>query len=527
MAAAAHSYTLQLSSALSDQVTAEHYLKDLEPAISVPYLAQPRAQLEQLAFVNSFTNVDSDRYKNNKVILAWRTAPHTHDGADKTAPSAWNTYTMTLDDGHYTLPSLELHMAKKLYEDTLQVTSFNNDIAQYAPGKGSLWGDMDAYTRAAPESTDIEITATAKVDQGATSFEVESIKYYEGNVLRAVTGAKPPACLIGTCKGGGGYTFDGSVVTDITYNKTTKKYVITMSGGASDDVISGAIKFNTPAAASSLSYAYGLGGLALPTLNADSGWSDAPHGQELEMVARTWGTPAMTAIVDVDATTAQYDRKAHPFNFSVDLTTSRLTYLSSWPGVYVCKGSTLFTQGLGFDEKNLATVPNADGSTGPSNTEMAQQNPWATADGSVSAADKRTFFTSTGEVKLNRVRSVEFHCPTLCGSSYAQDTTTAGGPQPLKLQGAQMASVPVVVGQNQTQVYQASYDNSVPTNLHGGDISSIEFFLTNQDGEQLNLQGSNYQATIRVFWDDPVPPKLGEAGAERVEALALRDMVQY
>ena len=77
MAAAAQSYTLQLSSALSDQVTAEHYLKDLEPAISVPYLAQPRAQLEQLAFVNSFTNVDSDRYNNNKVILAWRTAPHT------------------------------------------------------------------------------------------------------------------------------------------------------------------------------------------------------------------------------------------------------------------------------------------------------------------------------------------------------------------------------------------------------------------------------------------------------------------
>ena len=532
MAAAAQSYTLQLSSALSDQVTAEHYLKDLEPAISVPYLAQPRAQLEQLAFVNSFTNVDSDRYNNNKVTLAWRTAPHTHDGADKTAPSAWNTYTMTLDDGHYTLPSLELHMAKKLYEDTLQVTSFNNDIAQYAPGKGSLWGDMDAYTRAAPESTDIYITPTEVLAVGAKTFVVDKIEYHDGASKRTLAGAKPPACWIGNCEGGAATDdalglFNGKTITAITYSSTSKKYSITMSaarsgnGGDNDP-----IKFNAPAQLHPL-YAYGLGGLALPTLNADSGWSDAPHGQELQMVARTWGTPSMTAIVDVDATTAQYDRKAHPFNFSVDLTTSRLTYLSSWPGVYVCKGSTLFTQGLGFDDKNLATVPNADGSTGPSNPEMALQNPWAAADGSVSAADKRTFFTSTGEVKLNRVRSVEFHCPTLCGSSYAQDTTTTGGPQPLKLQGAQMASVPVVVGQNQTQVYQASYDNSVPTNLHGGDISSIEFFLTNQDGEQLNLQGSNYQATIRVFWDDPVPPKLGEAGAERVEALALRDMVQY
>ena len=43
----------------------------------------------------------------------------------------------------------------------------------------------------------------------------------------------------------------------------------------------------------------------------------------------------------------------------------------------------------------------------------------------------------------------------------------------------------------------------------------------------LGLPLCHRQATIRVFWDDPVPPKLGEAGAERVEALALRDMVQY
>ena len=87
-----------------------------------------------------------------------------------------------------------------------------------------------------------------------------------------------------------------------------------------------------------------------------------------------------------------------------------------------------------------------------------------------------------------------------------------------------MASVPVQVGQNEIQVYQAGYDNSVPTNLHGGDIGNIEFYLTNQDGEALNLQGSNYQATIRVFWDDPLAPQIGEAGADQDEALALKDI---
>ena len=228
MATAAQSYTLQLSSALSDQVTAEHYLKNLEPAISVPYLAQPRAQLEQLAFVNSFTNVDSGRYNNNKVILAWRTAPHTHDGTDATVPSAWNTYTMTLDDGHYTLPSLELHMAKKMYEDTLATTSYNNDIAQYAPGKGSLWGDMDAYTRTPPESTDIYITPTEVLAVGAKTFVVDKIEYHDGASKRTLAGAKPPVWWIGNCEGGAATAdalglFNGKTITAITYSSLVNR----------------------------------------------------------------------------------------------------------------------------------------------------------------------------------------------------------------------------------------------------------------------------------------------------------------
>ena len=67
MAAAAQSYSIQVSSALSEATVGEHYNKTLEPPLRVPYLAQPRAQLESLAFTNGFTNVDAKRYDNHKI----------------------------------------------------------------------------------------------------------------------------------------------------------------------------------------------------------------------------------------------------------------------------------------------------------------------------------------------------------------------------------------------------------------------------------------------------------------------------
>ena len=100
MAAAAQSYTIQLSSALSDAQVGEHYSKVLEPPIQVPYLARPRAQLEQLAFVNSFTNIDSKKYNNHKVNFAWRVPTEDPNQAGDFKPGEWNTLTIELDDGH-------------------------------------------------------------------------------------------------------------------------------------------------------------------------------------------------------------------------------------------------------------------------------------------------------------------------------------------------------------------------------------------------------------------------------------------
>ena len=59
MSQVAASHIIQLNSATAQKRTNEHYVMALEPTISVPYLAKPRAQLEGLSFSNSFTNVDA------------------------------------------------------------------------------------------------------------------------------------------------------------------------------------------------------------------------------------------------------------------------------------------------------------------------------------------------------------------------------------------------------------------------------------------------------------------------------------
>ena len=73
-----------------------------------------------------------------------------------------------------------------------------------------------------------------------------------------------------------------------------------------------------------------------------------------------------------------------------------------------------------------------------------------------------------------------------------------------------MAQVPITKQRGEVEVWQAAYDNSVPIDLHGGVIDSLTYSLSNQDGEPVNLQGSDFNATLRIMWADPVPPAIEE-----------------
>ena len=87
------------------------------------------------------------------------------------------------------------------------------------------------------------------------------------------------------------------------------------------------------------------------------------------------------------------------------------------------------------------------------------------------------------------------------------------------------ASVPVLVGPSEVQSYQASHDTSVPCELHGSSVSAIEFYITDQSGSKIDMQGSSFQATLQLFYADPIQPAIGTAGAEMDESVGLRDVL--
>ena len=91
--------------------------------------------------------------------------------------------------------------------------------------------------------------------------------------------------------------------------------------------------------------------------------------------------------------------------------------------------------------------------------------------------------------------------------------------------GAVMANVPIVVPTNNVQAWQAQYDTSIPCNLHGGVVDVIDFYLTNQDGDNVDMMGNDWLATVRLSWDQPSKPPLGSFGAEAESAYGLRDVI--
>ena len=227
---------------------------------------------------------------------------------------------------------------------------------------------------------------------------------------------------------------------------------------------------------------------------------------ELTMIAHTDGAAANTVAPDrAHATVAadgtiiealQNQRKIKPVTLSADPVTHKIQAVTAIPLVKIDSTSTLFSKLLGFDtydRQNMLQLPPDSGAT------RLNLSPWL--------ADKNS--------QLMRTKAVEFHCPTLINSSYDQHGRCNGGC---------MASIPVTQPRGGIEVWQAAYDTSVPISYHGGSIDSLTWSLCDQDGLPINLQGTDFNASIRIFWDDPVPPSLGSAGAEAEDAYGLRDV---
>ena len=277
---------------------------------------------------------------------------------------------------------------------------------------------------------------------------------------------------------------------------------------------------------------YGGGRVAGTDLTS-GGWANALSGAEMKAIATTVYTDGKNPCSAVpgpptDPSLQQWQRGVKPVCFmDVEQGTRGnrgLGFLCGWPGLYVCKGSTAFTNLLGFGEDDLCTYPTSATATyphAPRLAEMARQNPFLQPNGLVRAvADRGTtsnkkagMLTIKSASDIINVKALCFHCPTLAPPSYLPDGSMGG---------SQLASVPVVVPPGKVQSWQAGYDCSVPSMIHGQDIDAIEFYLTNQDQQIQDLQGSNFAATLRVSWSDPANLPAGNAGAVYESAVGDR-----
>lgn len=582
MSQGAKSHTIQIDSATAEKVNDEHYKLSLSPSIDVPYLAKPRAQLESLAFTNSFGNLDGTDLKNNILKLGW----YSHAVGDATPPK-WQTTDVTLDSGQYDIAMLEQSIAKKI-KSLSHTPTFGTD----------LWTTMDTYCsanagyNASDPSTGNVVTfqtmgvivtgngawADAVDDQSlgagkmilpirleqtpaGTETNETSLNLYRENVDGSPLYIdQPPNWLIGsTLTSAISVPFDNPASTDAKAamhlttgdtiiavhklksgskikDKSNKDFALHADWGIElhhaaaaspvtttvyingNDHITVDATFTPPGAGNANFRGYAVRGLAQPSLKPSSGWGSALDVHEIEAIANATGTIANnTAIGTVDTLTEnvpQSQRYMKPVSFDADVATNKLRAYFAWPGVYVLKGSTLFTHMLGYSDDDLMRNPI---DLAPSGTEIAKQNPFANATSLTVAAPKdRKMIESSSEVHIQRVRSIIFNCPSLIPPSYGPDG---------HLSLAQMASVPVLVGASQVQSYQASHDDSVPCQLHGSCVSSIEFFITDQSGTKIDMQGSSFQATLRLFYPDPIHPQIGTADAEMDDAVGLRDVM--
>eukprot|EP01046_Picozoa_sp_COSAG06_P050314 COSAG06_NODE_7944_length_2327_cov_9.710952_2_plen_553_part_00 len=534
----ARTFTFQLSSAKAERTSssAEQYRLQLEPAVSVPYTAQPSVQLEQLAFQQTVANVDGSLYGNNQILFEWDPVvevsstgePIVHSKStvstiDAFARNKPKGFLLTVPDGSYTLPELEEYIAKFLYlrsnNSGVQDTAYDatNHKTQITANSG-LFNDLDALSQMEPyeDPTDLQgkaLTVHAAVKVGDKEVEVTDIvsgAYVGGTCLiDGVDKTITKVIVDDTLK-------DNQVQgtqTDAVFAALPKTKLVVWEPWGKTAAANAKIYIQRPFRVNERGYdtanpldysAFGGAGAAFPLTQPDSGWGEAFAMADLvEIADKSQSADGNTvASTFVGATPlAQVSRKIKPVTFAFNALSSRVQALTGAPLVKITSDSTLFSKLLGFTqyEQTGVNLQNILDRTGKATTLQINPEPWSAKEQS----------------KINRTKAIEFHCPTLVSTAYNQDG---------KMYGGSLASIPITQPRGGVEVWQAAYDNSVPISLHGGVVDSLTYSLTNQDGDPVNLQGSDFNATLRISWPDPQPPALGSAGAEAEDAYGLRDV---
>ena len=164
-------------------------------------------------------------------------------------------------------------------------------------------------------------------------------------------------------------------------------------------------------------------------------------------------------IVPSESGTA-YDFFVKPVTLEADNTSNRVRMMTCNSGLSIdFSKSTLFTKLLGFsDDQTLVTgsPPVASG-------------------------------TAVHPARVDRVRAVSFHCPSLASGTYS----TSG-----KMGGSQLAMVPITAGIGEVQSWEASVPIKIEANVAGSVRHKLYFFLSNEDGLPISLLGDRFEAVM-------------------------------
>ena len=95
--------------------------------------------------------------------------------------------------------------------------------------------------------------------------------------------------------------------------------------------------------------------------------------------------------------------------------------------------------------------------------------------------------TATNAAKVDRTRAVVFHAPTLAAGSYS----TEG-----KKGGSALAMIPVTAKVGDVQSWEAEVPVKVPSGIAGTSVTHLTVFLSNEDGESLNLLADRWSAQL-------------------------------
>jgi hypothetical protein len=535
MATSGESFLLDLSSATATKTGAareERYRLTLNPGINIPYLAEPRAQLEALTFANVFTNIDDGFYKNAKLKVTWN--PYVYNG-NQTVKRHQKELEITIPQGHYDAVSLAHKIGELLYSDTTitewpAITNYpltgekvSRKAATYITATSTLFSDMQVLatlpSKDLVKSVTIPDNATSPKGSGDKYLDVtdepSELTAYVGGWIRLNHIGQVFARIVGIeailSDLDGGISGLALGRSRIHLNTDVDDIIDGIGSGAKTfHVIPPSLKFkqegHTDIAAPTETadadfFGYEALGACRPNFDETSPWALSMTVDQMRGIANAdqkADAPPHVAMVGATAST----QFVIPITMQPDNRTGLLEAATGAPLLKIDNSSTLFTNALGY------TV-----------TDMVEQNPFThrssptvTGEPAVSRA-----MDASKPGRLLRTTSVSFHCPSLVSSSYNQHGELAG---------AVMANVPIMVPSNNVQAWQSMYDASIPCSLHnGGVIDTIDFYLTNQDGDNIDMMGSDWLATVRLAWNRPSAPPLGSFGAEAESAYGLRDVI--